>query len=315
MPQLSESTLVETVKTKFRSFNVALPSVVSSTPANVGQFLVQNRQGTATGFVAPQRGAINVAGSPTGGFKIGVGVPAPPPRPTAVPQNVPPALVRSASSDKADVDFQTQVNTELTNYINAICHAIVGAHDNWRYTAFLRGVTIMGPLAMGGSISGPLLSENMNMYGPQQGLWGNAAAYTRAISDGLASCWREWEHSVSVPNLPWYPTFAIFAGTQAPPVPNTPSPFNKLTWSPLLLTVDNLKMVMSRKLSLPGPYSDELITSIAAGFNTVVGMWFSTQMVTNVLGMGPVPSFAPPYVPVGPVSGGKIVEASPHFAA
>jgi hypothetical protein len=27
-------------------------------------------------------------------------------------------------------------------------------------------------------------------------------------------------------------------------------------------------------------------------------------MVTNVLGTGPVPTFAPPYVPVGPVVGG-----------
>jgi hypothetical protein len=126
----------------------------------------------------------------------------------SIPQNVPPAMVRAASNDKIDVDFQKQVNTELENYIKAISHAIVGAHDDWRYKAFLKGVKIMGPVAIGGSISGPLLSVNLIMYGPQQGAWGNAGAYTRAIADGLASCWRDWEQSVRVPSLVWYPAFA-----------------------------------------------------------------------------------------------------------
>jgi hypothetical protein len=33
-------------------------------------------------------------------------------------------------------------------------------------------------------------------------------------------------------------------------------------------------------------------------------VWLPMQMVMNVLGNGPVPGYAPPFVPVGPVVGG-----------
>ena len=32
--------------------------------------------------------------------------------------------------------------------------------------------------------------------------------------------------------------------------------------------------------------------------------WLATTQVTNIMGTGPVPTFAPPYSPVGPVIGG-----------
>jgi len=313
VPQLSESVMIEAVKLRFRSFNITLPTVVTTTPPNVGLFLLQSRQTAISGLAAPSMGAINVSSSTTAKFKIGGGVPAPP-RLTGTPQNVPPALVRAASNDKVDVDFQTQANNELSNYITAICHTIVGAHDDWRYKAFLRGVQILGPVASGGNISGPLLSVNMNMYGPQQGAWGNAGAYTRAIADGIASCWRDWEQSVRVPALPWYPAFIGVAMPVAPPTPNIPTPVGTLTSSPTALTPDTLKTTISRKLAQPGPYSDELFASVAAGFVAALAPWFLTQLVGPVFGKGPVPTFAPPYVPVGPVVGGSIIEASPHFA-
>ena len=41
--------------------------------------------------------------------------------------------------------------------------------------------------------------------------------------------------------------------------------------------------------------------------------WFLVQPVTLVMGKGSIPTYAPPYVPTGPVIGGSIIEASPHF--
>ena len=38
-------------------------------------------------------------------------------------------------------------------------------------------------------------------------------------------------------------------------------------------------------------------------------MWLPQQMVVKVLGKGPVPTYKPPYVPVGPVVGGEVIEA------
>ena len=47
-------------------------------------------------------------------------------------------------------------------------------------------------------------------------------------------------------------------------------------------------------------------------FDAALTVWKSLQMVTNVQAKGPVPSFAPPYVPVGPVVMGDNI-AGPHF--
>jgi hypothetical protein len=71
---------------------------------------------------------------------------------------------------------------------------------------------------------------------------------------------------------------------------------------------------MSRRLPKPGPFSEEIFASVADGFSKAVATWQSTQVVSGVLGRGSVPSFAPPYVPVGPVAGGSTLESGPHFS-
>jgi hypothetical protein len=312
VPKLLEQVMIDAAKTRFRGFNLTLPTqVTSGRPPNIAQFLVQNRNtGLAAGGASPR---MAIGGAGAGNFRL-AGAGAAPARPTANPQNVPPALFRSASNDKVDVDFQTEATNEFSNYISAMCHALVGAHDNWRFTACLKGVSINAIMASGGFISSPSLSINISANGPQQGIWGNATNYTRVIADGLATCWHDWEQSVRVPGLPWYPAFAAFPSPMAPPMPNVPTPLAALTWSSAPLQADNIKATISRKLSQPGPFSDELFQSIGTGFVAALNLWFPVQMVTNVMGRGPVPTFAPPYVPVGPVVGGGIIEAAPHFA-
>jgi hypothetical protein len=87
-----------------------------------------------------------------------------------------------------------------------------------------------------------------------------------------------------------------------------------LTWSPTTLMPDVIASAISQRLAAPAAYANELFTSVAIGFGDVVAMWMPLQMVTNVFGRGPVPSFAPPYVPVGSVIGGSIIEAPTHFS-
>ena len=43
-------------------------------------------------------------------------------------------------------------------------------------------------------------------------------------------------------------------------------------------------------------------------------MWLPQQQVMLVMGKGPVPTYAPPYVPVGPVIGGDNIAAPGHLA-
>jgi len=61
---------------------------------------------------------------------------------------------------------------------------------------------------------------------------------------------------------------------------------------------------MTARFGVPEKFSDELFVAIASAFERVFNLWQVSTMVTNVLGTGPVPTFAPPYVPVGPVVGG-----------
>ena len=51
-------------------------------------------------------------------------------------------------------------------------------------------------------------------------------------------------------------------------------------------------------------HSMDLFDAIANAFNTTFTQWKGTTMINNVIGTGPVPTFAPPYVPGGPVMGG-----------
>jgi hypothetical protein len=55
------------------------------------------------------------------------------------------------------------------------------------------------------------------------------------------------------------------------------------------------------------PFHAELFEAIIDGFQKCFLLWQTSTMVTNVLGTGPVPTFAPPYVPAGPVVGGTAV--------
>jgi len=70
---------------------------------------------------------------------------------------------------------------------------------------------------------------------------------------------------------------------------------------------------MTRRFGGATPLSTPFFDAIAAGFDAVVSLWLPAQQVTNVLGKGPVPTFAPPYVPVGPVVMGDNIASPGHL--
>ena len=51
----------------------------------------------------------------------------------------------------------------------------------------------------------------------------------------------------------------------------------------------------------------DLFEAISQAFNTVFQTFKASTLVQNVLGTGPVPSFAPPVAPVGPVVAGTVI--------
>jgi hypothetical protein len=63
----------------------------------------------------------------------------------------------------------------------------------------------------------------------------------------------------------------------------------------------------------PDKHYEGLHEAIATVLALAFMMWLPMQQVMLVLGKGPIPTFAPPYVPVGPVVGGDNLPIPGHL--
>lgn len=222
---------------------------------------------------------------------------------SAVPPNIPLNLFREESLNKYHVDTAREIGKRFESYIEGICGAIHSAVDTWRQAATISGVTIFGPVATLGVVMGPPLTPMILAEGPKG--TPQEMKYTSAIANAFGTAWLPWQASIKVPGLPWYPAFAAFPGPVAPPMPNIPVPLITLVSVDAGLSPGALSGMMTSNLADPTAlHARELFDSIAKAFYTVFGMFKAMTMVTNVVGTGPVPTFAPPFVPVGPVMGG-----------
>ncbi|MEZ4223065.1 MAG: CARDB domain-containing protein [Polyangiaceae bacterium] len=111
--------------------------------------------------------------------------------------------------------------------------------------------------------------------------------------------------------------FAAYPLAVVPPTPNVPFPV-ALGGSPdgeQALLPTTMAALLKNKMSAARraqPGIDEALGSYAAVLSSQLHAWMAVQPVF-LLGTGPVPSFAPPYVPVGPVVMGTVVPARSHL--
>ncbi|MHB1024490.1 MAG: hypothetical protein ACYC24_02140 [Desulfobacteria bacterium] len=221
----------------------------------------------------------------------------------AVPPNIPLNLYREESLNKYHVGSAHDIGKQFETYIEGICGAIHSAVDTWRQTATITGVMIFGPVATVGMVVGPPLTPLIMAQGPKG--TPQELKYTTAISNALGTAWLPWQTSIKVPGLPWYPAFAAFPGPVAPPMPNIPIPLIALVSVDASLSPGALSGLMMANLGDPTAlHAQDLFDAISKAFNTIFTLFKAMTMVTNVLGTGPIPTFAPPFVPVGPVLGG-----------
>ena len=198
-----------------------------------------------------------------------------------------------------------------TNYLQQMSRAINQALQTWRTSAYLEGIRIDGPVANGGKLRSVALDPLILQQAPAG--W---EAYSRAIAAGIHNQFTSFANEVSVPGLRWYPTFAAFPGPSAPPTPNVPCPLSALSASAARHVKEAAIVgVIYDKMPNPKPPpGKELATAAASAVEQAFMLWLPVQIVQNVLGRGPVPTFAPPYVPVGPVVGGDNIAAPGHIA-
>ena len=214
-----------------------------------------------------------------------------------------PPLVQPASLNKYHTDTQKMHIAKIGAFIDGTCSAICSAWSQWQSMATLVGVVIAGPVASVGQIVGPpwtpLILASAPKATPME------MKYSNVIAQVIGTAWLSFTATVKVAGMPWYPAFAALPSPVAPPTPNIPCPFAALTQVPVSISCNVLKMQMVGQLGDPqAPFHQELFESICDAFEKSYNLWKVSTMVTNVLGTGPVPTFAPPYVPVGPVVGG-----------
>ena len=214
-----------------------------------------------------------------------------------------PPLFQAASLNKYHTDTQKMHIGKIGSFIDGISSAICSAWSQWQTATTLVGVVIAGPTASGGQLVGPpwtpLIMASAPKATPME------LKYSNVIATVLGTAWLSFTATVKVTGMPWYPAFAAFPSPVAPPTPNIPCPFAALMQVPVSISCNVLKMQMVGQLADPqAPFHQELFESICDAFEKSYNIWKVSTMVTNVLGTGPIPTFAPPYVPVGPVVGG-----------
>jgi len=135
------------------------------------------------------------------------------------------------------------------------------------------------------------------------------------FADSISGAWMEWQDSVSVPGLHWYPSFVAVPSPHAPLTPSIPTRLIELRarkqaelTSPTRLIERITEQFRLANMSLPPDARNEIkhFSQIhALHFNS----WLNGALV-KVLGEGPVPSFVPIYVPTGPVVEGNVIPRS-----
>jgi hypothetical protein len=188
------------------------------------------------------------------------------------------------------------------------------AHLIWKLQAKFQDLKVMSVSAIGtpGCLKGPELESYIKNSPTTAMMSGNEAKYRDAVAAGVSKCFKNWQDQVTVPGLPWYPAFAAFPGPMAPPMPNVPMPLVACISAKMtdIFMPSSMKSEMvsaldgGLKQKDPDKQHEALFDAIATVLALSYVIWLPTQTVMVCMGKGPIPTFAPPYVPVGPVVSG-----------
>ena len=164
---------------------------------------------------------------------------------------------------------------------------------HWSAAARMVEVSVNGPVGTGGRLVGPPLTPLLRVLaGPASSA--EAALAAKALED-FATALDVWSATLQVPGLPLWPAFAAIPAPVAAPMPSLPMPLAAFRPQPLIV----------RPTPTGDPAQDEVLKAVARALQELFEHWKMGKMVTGLMASGPVPVFAPPYVPVGPVVGGR----------
>ncbi len=196
----------------------------------------------------------------------------------------------------------------------------VGVNE-WIGRARIQGGTVSGPSAF--LTPGSLVSDTNIEMRVVQILTGSQVPrdISAPLAKVLAAAWNEWAAGFQMQLPAAYPSLAAFPGPFAPPTRAAGTPPVALGSSageaslkaPLLTSRlrSALRMYPTR---VAGGTPDQAINSLANWVEASFNEWKSLATLVGLMGRGPVPTFAPPYVPVGPVISGDNLSLGSVFA-
>lgn len=191
--------------------------------------------------------------------------------------------------------------------------------NDWIGKARIRGGQVKGPdaaltpgsLVSDGNLETIVLEKLMAARVP--------AEVGRAVARELAAAWNAWAAGFQVQLPGAYPRFAAFPGPKAPPTPTPPialaqgmSAGEAALKAPVL--AGKLATALRAQAAKIGGSPDLAAKSLAEWVESSFQEWKGLTKLVGVMGKGSVPTFAPPYVPVGPVVMGDNVSTGPVFA-
>ena len=241
-----------------------------------------------------------------------------------IPQLIPPWFM-PAEPQKYFQDSCDKVGTDMKDFHDKMLDAIGFAHNMWKLQAKFQNLQVMAVSAIGtpGCLSGPELEGLITKAPMVAAFTGNMAKWRDAVAKGVSKCFKQWQDQVMVPGLPWYPAFAAFPGPMAPPMPNIPTPLIACPSAMMSMIVAPTQMKQEMINALDGgikkddkdKHHEAMFEAIATVLALAFLMWLPQQQVMLVLGKGQIPTFAPPFVPVGPVVGGDNISVPGHLMA
>jgi len=186
----------------------------------------------------------------------------------------------------------------------------------WQRQATFVTIIINGSVGTGhpGCLIGPYLGNTIQSEMNQNGVPDEVA---KCFANSIGSAWTAWQSGLSV--TLHYPSFAAWPGPVANPTPNVPIPLLAAhsSGSPFCTNPEVIKQSLLNCLGsiADSSASETAIDRFANDFTIRFQCWRSIVLIANVMGTGPVPSFAPPHVVVGPVVGGCVIATPPHFSS
>lgn len=241
----------------------------------------------------------------------------------AAPQTIPPWFMPQRPGYKHHQKSCDQVGKNFKDFHDAMIDAVQFAHNMWKLQAKFKDLKIIAVAAIGapGCLDGPELESNIKNAPQCASFTGNMQKHRDAVAKGVSTCFKKWQDKVMVPGLPWYPAFAAFPGPMAPPMPNVPMPL--ICCPSAMMTEIVLPDSMTKEMDdaleqkLKDADPDKQYHALHDAIATVLSLsfliWLASQQVMLVLGKGPIPTFAPPFVPVGPVMGGDNIATPGHL--